>query len=290
MSRERRVPISPLLFLALSCTSAFDLAAPAFAFGSSLASIGRQRKSCATFNLQMMSTSASERVAPRIELFFKTNAELKERVRFLASRGYKSYSLVNKNKDDKTLEWCKAAMGEVPGASVCVHYSLKYNKAGGRKPPADQAEALSYGMFRKHLDKMKSMGLGDGAETLLISGSGPKAPLDSVKCLQLLGKDVSTPQASCERIGVAFNPYILDEKLAEEERVRVKQKLESGTVSSVRLSLSPLLTPSPQKTEGEALADIIISIETFPTKCHFSPCAEKILTWNGWAGVAAIWE
>lgn len=235
MPREGRVPLSPLLFLALSCASAFDLAAPAVAFGGSLASLGRQRKSSAT--RPRMSTNAPSELgkAPRIELFFKTSAELRERVRFLASRGYTSYSLVNKNKDDKTLEWCKAAMGEVTGASVCVHYSLKYNKAGSRQPSADQAQALSYGMFRKHLEKMQSMGLGDGAETLLVSGSSPKTPLDSVKCLQLLGEEVSASRVSCERIGVAFNPYILDEKLAEEERGRVKKKLETGKVSSVWL-------------------------------------------------------
>lgn len=179
-----------------------------------------------------MSTSQKK---PKIELFFKTESELRERVRFLASRGYTSYSLVNKNKEDKTINWCKAAIEEVQGATVTVHYSLKYNKPGGRQTP-DEAQAASYTRFTKHLEKMDSMAFGSGAETLLISGSNPKTPLDSVTCLERLRKDINSSalaEEQCKSIGVAYNPYIPADDLASEERGRVEKKLKTGAVSSV---------------------------------------------------------
>ena len=40
---------------------------------------------------------------PRIELFFKTPAELKERLRDLTGAGYRAFNLVNKDKKDPML-------------------------------------------------------------------------------------------------------------------------------------------------------------------------------------------
>ena len=45
---------------------------------------------------------------PRIELFFKTPAELKERLRALTAAGYGSFNLVNKDKKDPMLAWVDA--------------------------------------------------------------------------------------------------------------------------------------------------------------------------------------
>ena len=42
---------------------------------------------------------------PRIELFFKTPSELKERLRDLTAAGYRSFNLVNKDKKDPMLAW-----------------------------------------------------------------------------------------------------------------------------------------------------------------------------------------
>ena len=69
---------------------------------------------------------------PRIELFFKTPAELKERLRDLTAAGYRSFNLVNKDKKDPMLAWvdvCCEALG--PGHDVCAHFSSKSDSASG---------------------------------------------------------------------------------------------------------------------------------------------------------------
>ena len=61
---------------------------------------------------------------PRIELFFKTPAELKERLRDLTAAGYRSFNLVNKDKKDPMLAWVDVCCEELgPGhdkSSVAV--------------------------------------------------------------------------------------------------------------------------------------------------------------------------
>ena len=53
---------------------------------------------------------------PRIELFFKTPAELKERLRDLTAAGYRSFNLVNKDKKDPMLAWVDVFHNNGPDA------------------------------------------------------------------------------------------------------------------------------------------------------------------------------
>lgn len=175
---------------------------------------GRPRR--ASISANMPSQSAPE---PRIELFFKTDAELRERVRMLAEHGFGAFSLVNKNNDDKLVEWVDTVLQEAPTASsVCAHYSLKYNKDKGG------ADA-TFRRFSTHLQKMERLGHGPRAEVLLISGSGPKTPLDAVACLEKLAREreeAGGGGGGGPSLGVAFNPYFEDAAQAAAERERLQ--------------------------------------------------------------------
>ena len=105
---------------------------------------------------------------PRIELFFKTPAELKERLRALTAAGYGSFNLVNKDKKDPMLAWVDVCCEELgPGHDVCAHFSSKYNARGG-PALAERLEALA----------ARSQSSGIELSTLVVSGSGAqKRPL-----------------------------------------------------------------------------------------------------------------
>ena len=78
---------------------------------------------------------------------------------------------MNKNNDDQMLDWVGVCLDEVPNASVCAHYSLRYNK--GKSPEA------TFRRFATHLESLDRLER-PGVEVLLISGSGPKKPLARV--------------------------------------------------------------------------------------------------------------
>ena len=64
---------------------------------------------------------------PRVELFFKTDAELRDRLRMLTGAGYRAFNLVNKDKRDPMERWVDVCCEELgPGNDVCAHFSSKY--------------------------------------------------------------------------------------------------------------------------------------------------------------------
>jgi len=218
--------------------------------------------------------------APRIELFFKSDAELRERVRLLSGEGYAAFSLVNKNNDDKMVEWLDACLAEAPHASVCVHYSLKYNK--------DKAGAeATFKRFLAHLQALDARGYGQRAEVLLISGSGPKTPLDTVTCLEKLARERSSGvEQRATQVGVAFNPYYEDGALRELERSRLQKKLASRQVHTVWLQFgsdTALLQESLQWLTRELAEDIrprrIVGSLFLPTKQLIAQ--QRFRPWNG---------
>ena len=171
---------------------------------------------------------------PRIELFFKTEVELRERVRMLSAQGFSRFSLVNKNNDDPVVQWLDTCLSEVPNASVCAHYSLKYNRG---KTGADAA----FGRFSEHLralsERFNRSEHGERVEVLLISGSGAKAPLDTVSCLEKLARQHSRNRTKISHaaVGVAYNPYLQNEDEAQNERDRLRRKLATSLTKSVWL-------------------------------------------------------
>jgi hypothetical protein len=190
---------------------------------------------------------------PRIELFFKTEHELRDRVRLLSGEGYDAFSLVNKNAGDEMLTWLDICFAEVPHARVCVHYSLRYNKGKGL-----DAKDATFQRFQAHLDTLETRGYGHRAEILLVSGSGPKTPLDSVQCLEKLAQETSGSKSKQGQrgtsLGVAFNPYYEDSAQSESERARLRRKLATRQVETVFLQFGSdlqLLKSSLEWLRGE---------------------------------------
>ena len=190
---------------------------------------------------------------PRIELFFKTEHELRDRVRLLSGEGYSAFSLVNKNAGDEMLTWLDICFAEVPHARVCVHYSLRYNKGKGL-----DAKDATFQRFQAHLDTLETRGYGHRADVLLVSGSGPKTPLDSVHCLEMLAQERSGSKSKQGQrgtsLGVAFNPYYQDSAQCESERARLRRKLATRQVETVFLQFGSdlqLLTSSLEWLRGE---------------------------------------
>jgi len=222
--------------------------------------------------------AASSQTGPRIELFFKSDAELRERVRLLSAEGFAAFSLVNKHNDDRMLEWLDACLAEAPDASVCVHYSLKYNKS---KAGAD----ATFGRFSAHLKALDTRGYGHRAEVLLISGSGTKTPLDTVTCLEKLARERSAEEG-LTKVGVAFNPYYEDRTQAELERSRLRKKLATRQVDTVWLQFgsdTTLLEQSLQWLTSELEEEVrprrVVGSLFLPTKQLIAQ--QRFRPWNG---------
>jgi hypothetical protein len=148
-------------------------------------------------NISALSTAGTNSMLyknVRIELFFKTNQELKERVSWLQKQhGVTAFNLVNKHADDPLHEWvdiireqCKAKV------DISVHYSLKFQKVK-RKTPVE------------HYDKLKSFLQSHRAtEVLLVSGSIKSDAWNSAVALQKLTQESVEHK---HRVAVAYNPF-----------------------------------------------------------------------------------
>mmetsp|Transcript_28065 Transcript_28065/g.60161 ORF Transcript_28065/g.60161 Transcript_28065/m.60161 type:complete len:435 (+) Transcript_28065:37-1341(+) len=187
------------------------------------------------------SSSFSEK--GRVELFFKSPSELRDRVRFLRSSGISSFNLVNKDKKDDVEAWIDSIREVYPEADVCAHYSLKHNKVP-RKGNDEHGELL-----------LKSLE-GTGAdEVLLVSGGGKKKAWNTVAALRALqtaadgrrrtsvggknnnskNKNKNTAGVAFPNIAVAYNPYFPSRCDLDRENQRLKEKLATGCVSKIYL-------------------------------------------------------
>lgn len=204
----------------------------------------------------------------RVELFFKDEEELRQRIRFLSSKGIKSFNLVNKNTRDKLQEWVEAVHDEIPDSSVCVHYSAKYNKS------RQQDGALSlFQCFMQDMDQKE----GD-SEVLLITGSGDKGKFNSLSGLQRIQSPYSTP------IAVAFNPFFPDSKDMEAEKDRLLGKLATQQVKTVYFQFG---------TDLQRLREALDWLETLKFEYGVEVCGsiflptkkliaqQKFRPWNG---------
>ena len=122
---------------------------------------------------------SSSGVPWRLELFFKSTAELQSKViPFIRDHGIRRVNITNKGTDDPLMEWCQTILLAVPTADVCVHHSLKWNYI---KDANQSFQKLS--SFCSAAAELKN------ASILLISGGGKKRKLDTVQvrrttCLQ----------------------------------------------------------------------------------------------------------
>jgi deoxyribodipyrimidine photolyase len=159
---------------------------------------------------------------PRIELFFQSPDDLRQRVQFLQQRGYKSFNIVNKNNKDTLLQWINIIRDTVPDSSICVHYSAKYNKS--RKKD---------GAFEKFEEFMEEMNGKEGEnEVLLITGSGEKGKFNSLLGLERL-QSQSTTHNNAVPIAVAFNPFFPNKQDFEMEKDRLVRKLATNQVNKI---------------------------------------------------------
>lgn len=182
-----------------------------------------------------MAMSASHSELGRVELFFKGPSELKDRVRFLRSRGVTSFNLVNKDKKDDVEDWVDSIREVYPEAHVCAHYSLKHNKVP-RKGVKEQKELL-----------LQSLKKTDANEILVISGSGEKKAWNTLEALKFAvqeGEDATAHLSSISasskklrrpKIAVAYNPYFPSRFDQEKENRRLTEKLATGCVSKIYL-------------------------------------------------------
>lgn len=161
----------------------------------------------------------------RVELFFKTKSELKDRVKFLCDNGVTAFNIVNKDKKDALEDWCAVIAEQAPDSSVSSHWSVKYNKVADRNGGDD----ATYEKFSSFVNSIA------GDEVLLISGSGEKKSMNSVEALKRLQQDrsVQPPPDDAARICVAYNPFFPNEYDRDVENDRLLEKLESGQVSKI---------------------------------------------------------
>ena len=141
----------------------------------------------------------------RLELFFKTQQELSDRVipllkqldvrrvnltnkvsflscnNALCARMGVRQALVSQTKDDRLLQSVQALAEALPQVEVCVHYSLKWNYTQGVEPT--QAKLASF---------YRELAAYERASVLLVSGSGKKRKLDSPEVWRCVFSSLST--------------------------------------------------------------------------------------------------
>mmetsp|Transcript_5704 Transcript_5704/g.13639 ORF Transcript_5704/g.13639 Transcript_5704/m.13639 type:complete len:326 (+) Transcript_5704:77-1054(+) len=212
---------------------------------------------------------ASPGAAGRIELFFKSPADLQDRVRFLRSSGIVSFNLVNKDKRDDMEGWIDSIREVYPEADISAHYSLKHNKVP--RKGLEEHKALW----------LENLGNSRADEILMISGSGPKKQWNTLEALGALRDAGEKP--SHPKIAVAYNPYFPSEEDLEKENRRLVEKLETGCVSKIYLQFGTDLERlqrgldflQTQKTPGVSVAGSLF----LPTKKLIAQ--QKFRPWNG---------
>ena len=212
---------------------------------------------------------ASPGTAGRIELFFKSPAELQDRVRFLRSSGIVSFNLVNKDKRDDMEGWIDSIREVYPEADISAHYSLKHNKVPRK------------GVEEHKTLWLENLGNSRADEILIVSGSGPKKQWNAVEALGAL-RDAGD-KSSHPTIAVAYNPYFPSEDDLEKENGRLAEKLATGCVSKIYLQFGTDLERlqkgldflQAHNTPGVSVAGSLF----LPTKKLIAQ--QKFRPWNG---------
>eukprot|EP00775_Hariotina_reticulata_P012875 gene12875-13001_t len=142
----------------------------------------------------------------RLELFFKSHEELQRQLPFLQKHGIRKVNLTNKIDKDDLLASVKLLQAAIPDLDVCVHYSIKYNY--DRTPSG-------------HLEKGASA---RSRKRPAASGVRPNT-------------SVGSSGSQLPSLAVAFNPYLPDERDAQVERTRLREKLATGLVDRIYLQM-----------------------------------------------------
>lgn len=127
------------------------------------------------------------------------------------------------------MDYIEALASELPDTrlDVCCHYSLKYQHKARATPQATADRLIT---FLHRLAKHQ----GAAVSCLVVSGGGKSKPAcDTVFALQHLQR---AGHSANPQIHVAFNPY-LSGQAQDEERVRLRHKLQTGLVAGVYLQM-----------------------------------------------------
>jgi hypothetical protein len=232
--------------------------------------------------------------AGRMELFFKSPSELKDRIRFLRSNGITSFNLVNKDKKDDMDTWIDSIREVYPEADISAHYSLKHNKVP-RKGIEEHTE-----LWLKNLEHSNA------DEILMISGGGDKKAWNAVEALKAV-RNVNATNASANatatatatatttvdttftshpKIAVAYNPYFPSRHDREEENRRLIEKLATGCVSKIYLQFGIDMDRLQEGLEfirkNTETSDVVVTVAGslfLPTKKLIAQ--QKFRPWNG---------
>lgn len=113
------------------------------------------------------------------------------------------YMLHVQKKDDKLAESMQQLQREAPGLDICCHWAVKQHYRGGPDGTHPQ--------LQQHLQTCQDMAHGGHAlpSVLLVNGSGPKRPYDTVAALRMLRDERARHGSSGDsvQVHVAFNPY-----------------------------------------------------------------------------------
>ncbi|CAB9513237.1 Deoxyribodipyrimidine photo-lyase [Seminavis robusta] len=225
--------------------------------------------------------------SPRIELFFSSPSQLRERVQLLQSHGHVKFNLVNKNAQDDLSSWCKIVKEECPTAHICAHYSLKYKKV------ARKGNEAHTDLLMEFVEQQQQQSSTTTDEILLVSGghnSNKARPRwNTVDALQRLAAQLQDNN-KIPTLAVAYNPYIPDAAKQQEETDRLQAKLDTGLVSKVYLQFGTdlirlkqaleLLTKNKNKNKNKNQRDTTIAGSVFlPTKQLIAQ--QKFRPWNG---------
>ena len=182
----------------------------------------------------------------KIELFFKSSAQLTGILdliteRPLIFRSHPAFNIPNKMRDENLLPYAQQILERIPNGDVCVHYSLKNNKAKSVSEATDK--------FANYVASCHELGV---KEVLLVSGSSGgsqvKRKINTVSCLQYMrGMSYSLPPSF--QLGAAFNPYYTCDSSNELERSRLVEKLLTGYISVLYLQFGSNPTMLEQNLE-----------------------------------------
>ena len=172
----------------------------------------------------------------RYEMMYKTESELRARVRALTSRygARVSINLPNKVKHEDVMSYVDVVRDIIADVDVVAHYSVKNNYVTDCSACAMKVRAFAMKLCDRGITR-----------ALLVSGSaaGGRRANDAVEILRRLATDREHEEfrRDSRRLGFlfecAFNPYFPKEEDLEREYARLEKKLASGLVGGIWLQL-----------------------------------------------------
>ncbi len=159
----------------------------------------------------------------RVEISFKDLNQLKKKLDFCLNKKIYKINIPCKGniKKDFLIEVVKFLGEEYKNLDIIYHYSFYHQFYKNR--------SLSYEVFLNFLELNKLYNKNN--QILLVSGSRKRNEFDVLDILEKLKFDISRNL----NFGVAFNPYLLEDRDCKIERNRLINKLNSHLVNSIWL-------------------------------------------------------